>query len=275
MPSDPIDLHPFDQATRVMAEGSRLTGETSDLYWAFVGPFGGATAATMLRAALQHGERRGEPLALTVNYCAPIARGGFDIHVRLVRANRSSQHWSIELVQGDEGVVATATAVFAERRPSWSHQPEAMPDVTPAEQLPSLPSDRFSGWPRQYDFRFASGGPHFAATLNEEAADARSAVWLADSPPRQVDALSLSAMADAFFGRIFHVRGAIVPFGTVSMTTYFHVDAADLAAEAITGLLGVADAHVFHKSYADQTAELWSPSGRLLATSQQIAYFKA
>ncbi|WP_216072666.1 acyl-CoA thioesterase domain-containing protein, partial [Acinetobacter baumannii] len=69
------------------AEGSRLTGETSDLYWAFVGPFGGATAATMLRAVLQHGERHGEPLALTVNYCAPVRRGGFDIRVRLVRNN--------------------------------------------------------------------------------------------------------------------------------------------------------------------------------------------
>ncbi len=275
MPSDITTLHPFDQATRVVAEGGRLRGATSDLYWAFVGPFGGATAATMLRAVLEHGERRGEPLALTVNYCAPIGRGAFDIDIRLLRANRSSQHWSIELVQGEEGVVASATAVFAERRPSWSHQPAAMPRVPPAEQLSSVPADKFSGWPRQYDFRFASGGPHFAAALNDAATDARSEVWLADSPPRQIDALSLSAMADAFFGRIFHVRGAIVPFGTVSMTTYFHVDAADLAAENIAGLLGVANAHVFHKSYADQTAELWSPSGRLLATSQQIAYFKA
>ncbi|MBC9884094.1 thioesterase family protein, partial [Bradyrhizobium sp. INPA01-394B] len=29
------------------------------------------------------------------------------------------------------------------------------------------------------------------------------------------------------------------------------------------------------KSYADQNAELWSPNGRLLATTTQIAYFKA
>ncbi|WP_425467699.1 acyl-CoA thioesterase [Phreatobacter stygius] len=275
MPSDLTTLHPFDQATGIRAEGDHLTGATSDLYWAFVGPFGGATAATMLRAVLDHGERRGEPLALTVNYCAPIQRGGFAVDVRLVRANRSSQHWAIELTQAGEGVVATATAVFAERRPSWSHQAAAMPQVRPAAEVPALPNDKSSSWLRQYEFRFASGDPRFGATLNEQPASARSEVWLSDSPPRPVDALSLAAMADAFFGRIFHVRGGLVPFGTVSMTTYFHVDAADLAAEAITGLLGVADAHVFHKSYADQTAELWSPSGRLLATSQQIAYFKA
>jgi acyl-CoA thioesterase len=40
-------------------------------------------------------------------------------------------------------------------------------------------------------------------------------------------------------------------------------------------VLAVADAKIFHKSYGDQTGELWSPSGRLLATTHQIAYFKA
>ena len=54
------------------------------------------------------------PLALTVNYCAPIAEGAFDLDVRLVKANRSSQHWCVELTQ-DGGEVATlATAVFAD-----------------------------------------------------------------------------------------------------------------------------------------------------------------
>jgi hypothetical protein len=36
----------FDQATQVTAGDSLWRGRTSDDYWAFVGPFGGATAAT-------------------------------------------------------------------------------------------------------------------------------------------------------------------------------------------------------------------------------------
>ena len=83
------------------------------------------------------------------------------------------------------------------------------------------------------------------------------------------------SMSDAFFGRIFHAKRELVPFGTVSITTYFHVDAGDLEAEDITRVLAVADAKIFHKSYGDQNGELWSPSGRLLATTTQIAYFKA
>jgi hypothetical protein len=39
--------HLFDDATRVTAGDSRWQGRTSPDYWAFVGPFGGATAATI------------------------------------------------------------------------------------------------------------------------------------------------------------------------------------------------------------------------------------
>jgi hypothetical protein len=89
--------HLFDEATRVTAGDSRWQGHTSPDYWAFVGPFGGCTAATILRALMEHPQRAGDPLALTVNYCAPIAEGPFDLDVRLVKANRSSQHWCVEL----------------------------------------------------------------------------------------------------------------------------------------------------------------------------------
>jgi acyl-CoA thioesterase len=83
------------------------------------------------------------------------------------------------------------------------------------------------------------------------------------------------SMSDAFFARIFHARGELVPFGTVSLTTYFHADTADLSAEDISRVLAVADAKIFHKSYGDQSGELWSPNGRLLATTTQMGYFKA
>src|SRR5713226_9285758 len=233
--------HLFDDATRVTAGDSRWQGRTSDDYWAFVGPFGGATAATILRALIDHPQRSGDPLSLTVNFCAPIAQGAFDLDVRLVKANRSTQHWCVEMTQGGGEVATLATAVFAERRPSWSHPQAPFPASTPY----SAPPNSFTK------------------------------LWIGDRVPRKVDALSLMSMSDAFFGRIFHAKRELVPFGTVSLTTYFHVDTADLAAEDITRVLAVADAKIFHKSYGDQNGELWSPSGRLLATTTQIAYFKA
>lgn len=267
--------HRFDDATRVRAGDSRWSGHTSPDYWAFVGPFGGATAATVLRALIDHPERAGDPLSLTVNFCAPIVEGAFDLDVRLVRAGRSTQHWSVELTQRGAEVATFATAVFAARRPSWSHQSARFPDATPFERSRSYPkSAAAASWIRQYDLRFVEGAPAFGVP-SPEPGSPFTKVWIGDAMPRRIDAVSLMAMSDAFFGRIFHVRNELVPFGTVSMTTYFHTDAADLVAEDITHVLAVADANIFHKNYADQTGQLWSPAGRLIATTHQIAYFKA
>jgi acyl-CoA thioesterase len=266
--------HLFDEATQVTAGDSRWQGRTSDDYWAFVGPFGGATAATILRALIDHPQRAGDPLSLTVNFCAPIAQGAFDLDVRLVKANRSTQHWCVELTQGGADVATLATAVFAERRPSWSHQQATFPQAPPFEQILPLPK-LAAAWVRQYDFRFVEGKPNFAGAPHAAPVSAFSKLWIGDRVPRKIDMLSLMSMSDAFFGRVFHARGELVPFGTVSLTTYFHADAQDLAAEDTSRVLAVADAKIFHKSYGDQAGELWSPTGRLLATTHQIAYFKA
>ncbi len=268
--------HVFDKATRVSAGDSQWRGHTSEDYWAFIGPFGGITAATMLRAITEHSQREGDPLALTVNYCAPIAAGPFDLDVRLIKANRSTQHWSVELTQQDGETAAFATAVFAVRRPSWSHRPVARPEATSFEDTKRYPKSGLKmTWVRQYDFRFVEGQPLFGAGASGELASPFSKLWIGDTKPRRLDALSLASMSDAFFARIFHVRNELLPFGTVSLTTYFHVDADDLIAEDASNVLAVSDASVFHKSYSDQTGALWSPSGKLLVTTQQIAYFKA
>ena len=173
------------------------------------------------------------------------------------------------------GEVATlATAVFAERRPSWSHQKAEFPGATAFEQ--TLPYAKVAApWVRQYDFRFVEGEPRLGSTTQAAPTSAFSKLWIGDRVPRTIDPLSLMSMSDAFFGRIFHARSELVPFGTVSLTTYFHATAEDLATEDTSRVLAVADARIFHKSYGDQTGELWSPQGRLLATTTQIAYFKA
>ena len=194
--------HLFDDATRVTAGDSRWQGRTSDDYWAFVGPFGGATAATILRALIDHPERAGTPLALTVNYCAPIAAGAFDLDLRLVKANRSSQHWCVELTQ-DGGEVATlATAVFAERRPSWSHQPAPFPQAKPFEQIRPYPKIAAT-WANQYDFRFIEGDPDFGRSDAADRAGQRLFQGV-DRRPRSQD--HRHAVADVDVGCVLRPR---------------------------------------------------------------------
>jgi acyl-CoA thioesterase len=121
--------------------------------------------------------------------------------------------------------------------------------------------------------RFVDGG-FPAAWDGTEHGVSRTQLWLRDNPPRPLDFASLTALADVFFPRIWRRRATLVPIGTVSMTVYFHADAALLAATGTGYLLGQAQAQAFRNGYFDQTAQLWNEAGDLLATTHQVVYYK-
>ncbi len=68
----------------------------------------------------------------------------------------------------------------------------------------------------------------------------------------------------------------MVPFGTVSMTSYFHTDSAQLnhSATADKYMLAQAKAQAYRNGFFDQTAQIWSESGLLLASTHQVVYYK-
>ena len=266
-------MHPFDEAIRLTAlGGNRFTGATSPGYGNMVGPFGGITNAVLLHAILLHPERRGEPIAFTVNFAAPVQDGSFEVEADPVRTNRSTQHWSLKLRQGEK-VQATATAVLALRREGWS-APEATlpPRLASPQDTARLSSNGLPVWVARNDMRFVEGG---LGTLDGTARpESTSRVWVRDDPPRPLTFESLAAICDCFFPRVFLRLGRFVPAGTVSMTTYFHADASVLEAQGDNHVLGLARGLHFRHGYFDQTAELWSHDAQLLASSHQMVYFR-
>ncbi|MCU0896921.1 MAG: thioesterase family protein [Burkholderiales bacterium] len=270
------DAHPFDAAVRLVADGDdTFLGATSPAYANMIGPYGGVIAATLLNAARLHPSRAGDPLALTVNFAGPLADGPFRVVARPARINRSTQHWHCELAQ-DDGIAATASAVFGARRETWSSTEAAFPVVPPADEVPPrarLPGPGVPAFIGRYAFREIRGGfPNFAKP--SEAQDSESCLWTRDDPPRPIDYLSLASLADIFYPRIFRRRGRWTPASTVTLTTYFHADASDLTRQSDRHVLGVARASRFGNGYADQSAEVWADDGTLLATSFQLVYFK-
>jgi acyl-CoA thioesterase len=267
-------MHPIDAATALTQfEAGRFRGETHDAYWNVTGPFGGLTAATLLKAAMLHPKRQHLPLSATVNFCAPLTKGKFEIEVHEDRANRSTQFFSFRLIQ-DAATIITGSAVFAARPQTFEHQPHTMPEVKQPEAIEPMSRPTPLAWLSRYEFRFDRGAPKLRSRPDDPLGDARSNVWVRDRPERPLDFVSLMAMSDTFFARPFHVLGALVPFGTISISTYFHVDGDDLAAAGSDYLLGIAEAHILRKGFSNQVAELWSRGGKLLASSSQIVYFR-
>ena len=266
--------HLFDEAIALerQADGSFI-GNTHPVYANMVGPFGGTTAAQMLQAVLLHPDRLGDPVSLTVNFCAAVADGAFTLNARPARTNRSTQHWTIELLQGGE-VVMTATALTAVRRDTWSTNELAMPAVAPPQDTP-LPSQRTApmAFVQRYELRVVQGS--FPSVWDgSDTGSSLTQLWLRDNPPRRLDFASLASMSDIFFPRVVVRRATPTPVGTVSMTIYFHADSAALARAGSGYLLGQARGQAFHNGFFDQTAQLWSEAGDLLVTTHQIVYYK-
>lgn len=267
-------LHPLDEATTLTAAGERrATGRTHPAYANMAGPFGGTTAATLLRAVLDDPARIGEPIALTVNFCGPIADGDFEVSWTEKRTGRTVQHWTVDLVQNGK-VAATASVVCARRTETWTHRPATMPATPPAAEVPPLDLGARRGWIQRYAFRFVEGPPEFGNPPEGEPRGARTTCWLSDLPERPLDFLSLAALSDAFIVRIIQVRGKPGPMGTITLTTYFHADGETLAANGARPILGVADANIFNRGFADQEASLWRDGGLLLATSVQQSFYR-
>ena len=261
--------HLFDQAIQLTGAENHYQGHTSAAYANMVGPFGGITAAVLLNALVSHPQKQGDPISFTVNFTAPVQEGAFAIETTLIRTNRSTQHWFVTLSQADQ-IVVTGTAVFATRRETWGATDANFPTLP--QNAEPVQNEMLPHWTKNYEFRMAGGGVPF---LVPDVTNSETVQTIRDHPPRPLDYLSLTAICDVFFPRVFFRLGQVVPIGTVSFTIYFHTDAATLAAHGDQEIIGHARAHKFHNSYYDQSAEVWSPDGELLATTTQIVYFKA
>ncbi len=271
-------MHPLDTATtlRAIAPG-RLTGTTSDAYWNFAGPFGGYTAALLMRAVMDDPRRLGPPVAQTINYCGAMTKGAFEIVVTLARSGKATQHWSLELHQ-DGAVAATGSIICANRRETFAHVVATRPTAPPPVDVPRLTPDGRLPWLSSYDFRFVEGGPGRVFGNDAPTADglgpSRTMLWLKDAPDRPLDFVSLSALCDCFILRLVQMRGTMVPMSTVSMTSYFHAMPGELSSQGTAHLLGIADAKRFAANFHDQSMELWASDGTLLASGVQTVWYK-
>lgn len=269
-----MSKHPFDDAIALAQQpDGHWLGHTSEAYANMIGPFGGVMAAQALNAVLLHPERLGDPISLTINFCAAMAEGEFEVQTRAVRTNRSTQHWVIEVQQAEQCVL-TATVVTAIRRGAFSLLECPMPATSKPEDTPAPQGKVRMEWLNRYELRFVKGG--FPPVWDgRDSGDSLTQVWMRDAPPRALDFASLAALSDIFFPRIMRRRATPTPVGTVSMTIYFHTNQAGLNEVGSGYLLGQAQAQAFNDGFFDQTAQVWSETGKLLVTTHQIVYFKA
>jgi acyl-CoA thioesterase len=237
-------------------------------YEAMTGMYGGWTAAVLLRAVMLQADPPHMPSALTLNYIQKIEpdREVF-IRVRSIGGSRSIQHWQAEVLQDAGGpVLAHALLVLAARRETDGHTEPSMPAAPDPETLEDfhLPFTRNNIAVK----RLVHGYPPFARS------DTASVEWVREFTGRRLDHVQLAFLSDLYLPRPFFWSAAPRPYATMSLSVYFHAGQGEIEAVGADFILNEAIGTRGEQSTSGQQARLWSREGRLLATTEQLGWFR-
>lgn len=250
-------------------DGGRWRGATSPDYANRVGPYGGWIAALLIKAILDQNPG-GEPLSLTVTFLGGCQDGPLDGSCRLLRRSRTNEHWTAEFADQTGTLVAHGVVTFGLRRPTVEiGLPPAPAPAPPPAEAPARPDfgGAGPGFFRRYDYRQFVGKPF---RINETA---ESRGWLKDADSRPLDYISLAAAADAPMPRVFLKSTSPSPIATMTMSVYFHAAPEAMAEAGGDYILIDCSMRIGRQGFHDQIATLWTASGKLLATTEQIVWY--
>ena len=151
------------------------------------------------------------------------------------------------------------------RKPSDSFTEQSMPSMPDPDALPG----------------FNPPAPFGQRTLVKTDAPGildqpttQSNTWVRELSGRPIDYVQLAYLADAYAPRIFMWSKAPRLCSTITMSIYFHALAEELAELGDDFILSeITGTRAQHWTIGSQ-ARLWSRKGTLLATTEQLCWFK-
>jgi len=245
-----------------------FTGHADPESQGAAGMFGGWLAALMSKSVLDCSGAEGTVSALTVNFIKSV-QAGTVLTLRTLRlgGGRSLGHWRCDLyVDGDNDIAVTAIIVIANRRQSDRHTEVQMPDALAPDTLPVFHPPGPRG--KYVDGRIALGDP------SRDKGSTRSLMWLREMSQRPLDTLQLVSWCDSLAPRIMFIVEGRRPSPTVTMSLYIYATDEEIAAVGGDFILAEVVGTRIEHSTSGSRSNLWSRAGLLLATSEQLQWFK-
>jgi len=257
----------FATDTAVHADGpGRYTGTIDRGWWIERGPNGGYLAAIVLRAVLAEAAGDGRrPRSLTLHYLRPPVEGACDVVVSVERAGRGLSTVSARLRQGGRDCVLAIAALGVDRPGPVLHDHPA-PDVPRPADLASRPEGDVVGpdipFRQRYELRPAIGSVPF-----ERGAAALTGGWIRPREDDPIDEVLLAAITDAWPPAVFSKLELPVGVPTVELTIHFRNAPSRAPGWCLVRFQTLEAA----EGYLEESGEVWSEDGLLLAESRQLA----
>ncbi len=259
----------FDSDTAVGPDGAVVI---TDGWNAPTGPNGGYVAAIVLRAMMQAvGDPDRAPRSMTCHYLRPPQPGRAVVETTIEREGRSLTTVTARLMQdGRPATIAVGAFSRAFESPlTWELEgPAGVPrpeDVAPLPRHERLPQIA-----QRLETRWAVGPLPFTAS-NES----RVGGWLRlAEEDRVVDAPLAALLTDAWLPASFSRLAAPAGAPTIDLTIHFRAPLPLDGMAATDYVLGVFQSRHAQHGFVEEDGELWSPDGRLIAMSRQLAILR-
>ena len=270
----PSGSSPGSRRVGSIGDALALRPDGPDRWLAFADPdhesitamFGGWTAGVALGSVVRSATGGATPSAMTINYIGAITPDqevAIDVH--RLGGGRSIEHWRADVRPAAlESVLASAMVVLTNRRDTDGHAQFSMPAVPDPETLEEFHAPGPQG--QQTMLRRISG--------DYASGDSSSTHWMRDMSGRALDHVLLAYLADQNAPRSFFWGPGPRPSATLTMSVYFHATDDELAAAGSDYLLAETTGTRGHRSTSDQHARIWSRQGALLATTEQLCWYR-
>jgi len=232
-----------------------------------VAPNGGVLAAVMIRAAeAELRPDRPPARSISAHFLSAPAQGAVELHVTVLRAGRRVSFVDVRMLQ-HERLVAQATVIVSRaREATWTSASAGPPPAPPAEQVAPVDGSQIPGRPPIFDR--LEMRPVFGPGFLVGGEEALVGGWLAfadDDAP--LDAARLCALCDAWWPALFSAHATLVGVPTLALTVHLRS-----TSPAVHGpVLARFETLTAREGHAEESGQLWSADGRLLAESRQLA----
>jgi acyl-CoA thioesterase len=255
----------FDSDTAVRAAGEgRWDGVVAEGWDTPRGPLGGYIQAIVLSAmTAELGDAERAVRSMTMHFMRVPKAGPVSVAVTVERAGRSLSTISARLEQ-DGKALGLALAAFSKPWEGPLLGEVAMPEVEPPEGRGIVGREVPAEAPafiHRLSMQGRFGAPPFSA-----AGEGLVGGWVGLTQDREIDALAVCVLADAWFPAPWPRLGELAPAPTIDLTIHFRCPL-----PIPDGLLlgRFTNSHV-GDGFFDEDGVLWATDGTLVAQSRQL-----
>lgn len=263
-------MHQLDLDTQLTPTAAAAYDTRISSRWSINGTPNGGYLLALLARAIEHHYPSAQPLILTAGYLARCRFEPAQVRIERVSGSQNFERLEMRLVQQDEikiMALATLATTVEDRAKAQSIHESGPPDIAPIEKCIAIPpfNEGYNLY-QQMDVRLPSDSIGWVADQLSDRSEIKG--WIRFHSRRDIDAMGVFLMADAFPPPVMASQGRVAWVPTLELSVCLH------NLPQSEWLKGVFRTRHITGGILEEDGELWDETDTLVAVCRQVAQFR-